>query len=128
MKKQPTDIELKQILAKMLPNKLKVIYKHFNNKPKEFAALKLSSGDEVKETELLAICWELEETLVLKEQIDYEIELGLLTNCHPSLTTLSFDRLHASWQHRTMALVEVKNKFAVGNIVNPSRIGISANL
>lgn len=90
---QYTDVQLKQALAKMLPRERR-------NQQDEIDCL---------DTELLHLCWLVEETLnpsmlcqSSKEWADYVIELGNMNK------TSYKSNIHASWQQRVVALAKVK--------------------
>ena len=95
----PTDTQLKQALAKMLPREVGMT---------DLLAWKVTNqnyGRYVLDTELLHLCWLVEETLKREEQRFYTRQL------HPKyFDNLSGDWLvlHATWQQRTIALAKVK--------------------
>lgn len=92
MNAQYTDIQLKQALAKMLPDVIQheaglTWYRH--------------DGGEVLDTELLHLCWLIEETLTFLDKGNYfnsfwEGAFSVVGICH------------ISWQQRTIALAKVK--------------------
>ena len=100
-----TDNQLKAALAKMLPDKLKFV--PYGRKEKRIRWILQESSEPVRDTELLHLCWLVEETLTSNEVADYtEIfcnfeapNKGKLVEC------MSF---HASWQQRVEALAKVK--------------------
>lgn len=104
----PTDQSLKQALAKMLPEKF-----GFN---KQLIHKTLSSRTfPVLDTELLQICWEIEEGLKPSDARQYQLQVGRIIvqndkdaywkDVSGSIQTYSF---HATWQQRTIALAQVK--------------------
>jgi hypothetical protein len=105
---QPTDTQLKQALAKMLPaNTISLAFApelYWLNAARH-------ETDEVLDTELLHLCWMVEETLDRTFWGSYVAELYDLTDAHnhgycPNHHWLAV--AHASWQQRTIALCKVK--------------------
>lgn len=95
----PTDTQLKQALAKMLPEQVKIERAIPNG-----THLYWENGNFIKNTELLHLCWLVEQELIksktLEEQQDYHYTLrGVVA---PSWA------MSASWQQRTTALAKVK--------------------
>jgi hypothetical protein len=96
-----TDTQLKQALAKMLPAKVYMntnggqMYHRLDGKPQP----------KVLDTELLHLCWLVEETLNKKEKRDVQEEL---VNEETPYEDLFWDICHATWQQRTIALAKVK--------------------
>ena len=86
-----TDTQLKQSLAKMLPERVEI--------DPSGESLFLNE-DEVLDTELLHLCWLLEETLNREEQIIYIVYLDKMFT--------SWIATHATWQQRVIALCKVK--------------------
>lgn len=101
----PTDTQLKQALAKMLSELIEIQEQGHGLTPSH--VLWYSHGYAVLDTELLYLCWLVEETLN-KTQIDlYLIKLGRIIAGIDG----DNDRLkcyHATWQQRTIALCELK--------------------
>jgi hypothetical protein len=99
-----TDTQLKQALAKMLPDII------CNGSPQGDAGLfwrpvfKYSAGNykEVLDTELLHLCWMVEESMNAELYINKYIET-LYLECGNGRAAA-----HASWQQRTIALCKVK--------------------
>lgn len=108
----PTDTQLKQALAKMLPEKLR------------FSEINLTDGvkttlfhwpayTEVLDTELLHLCWMVEETLPKPDSEEgdtdqvYINHLGFTDYCD-CYHKLFANVCHASWQQRVIALAQVK--------------------
>ena len=105
-----TDTELKQLLAKMLPEKI-----NYLDKDADFAGLYYIPNDkeqavtdwlngilfEVLDTELLHVCWLVEEGLDRVQQVCYQSQL----NHKGTVGDFSY---HATWQQRTLALAKVK--------------------
>jgi len=91
-----TDTQLKQALVKMLPT---VLIQHRNIYWKgDCVADRI-----VLDTELLHLCWLVEETLIDRnKKLDY-IEILMDEVCK----TL-WERYHATWQNRVIALAKVK--------------------
>lgn len=97
------DSELKQALAKMLPARLKVIYHFSSEEPKKFVALKWSQGDTVRASELLHICYLVEETRTIEEKYDYFNKYLV-----EDIDTPPWKLIHLSWRERTSALAKTK--------------------
>ena len=91
----PTDTQLKQALAKMLPEKITI--NCWNN-----LLWKGSWGHDVLDTELLHLCWMAEESMNAELYINKYIET-LYLECGNGRAAA-----HASWQQRTIALCKVK--------------------
>ena len=86
-----TDTQLKQALPKMLP---KCIYENGELYIFDADFAGLGGHRQVRDTELLHLCWMVEEILPCNEQFEcYEILKGLIW---------------ASWQKRVEALAKVK--------------------
>lgn len=114
-----TEAQLKQALAKMLPEKL-IFYSPSRLYWK--AAHAPWPSDEVRDTELLHTCWLVEDGLIddddqeADQRTRYSKELMKLCGvwrsedwgwgdvCNADL----FSAAHATWQHRTIALAKVK--------------------
>lgn len=102
-----TDIQLEQALAKMLPEKLTY--------HKDLGLLWIAStiNYPVKETELLALCREVEETFIHNQSwatpIKYFMALRdeVYRTKHSGIS-IELAMLHASWQQRVTALAQVK--------------------
>ena len=102
-----TDAQLKQCLAKMLPERLAIRDSYINESNVRVTTYKpnlvWSSGiycSEVKDTELLHICWLVEESLD-------EFVYG--NSYQSALCDVAFTRSRsATWQQRTIALAKVK--------------------
>lgn len=95
-----TDKQLKQALAKMLPDIIS---------EGQFGGLRwIRNHDElttVLDTELLHLCWLVEETLTKRECQDYTQGM----NWEETPNTPPYDYVwHATWQQRTIALAKVK--------------------
>lgn len=100
---QPTDTQLKQALAKMLPGGLlrwSVPHKCY---------VWIESNAVVEDTELLHLCWLMEEELS-----DSQIygDNGYIDQmlCMPK-SFGEYGRIHATWQQRVIALARVKAQF-----------------
>ena len=107
-----TDTQLKQALAKMLP-KL-VFIKYFKcscelckqNSPAGSYELKYIDCEiAVRDTELLHLCWLVEETLTEADFVMFRRELYLC--CIQQNNALTRNE-SATWQQRTIALCKVK--------------------
>ena len=99
-----TNEQLKRTLAKMLPDA-----KYMKDTDELFVFLSpvSTSYNQILDTELLHLCWLVEETLSvrqLKEFHDLLVEdgCGHGSDCPTYLVT------HATWQQRTIALAKVK--------------------
>tara|TARA_R110000868_G_scaffold126944_1_gene334300 strand:- start:139 stop:495 length:357 start_codon:yes stop_codon:yes gene_type:complete len=90
-----TDDQLKQLLAKMLPETVK--YDTFMSPP----TLRWKHSVMVRDTELLHLCDSVEQTLSKMETIQYE---DALANEHSD----GFSRVRYAWQQRVTALAPVK--------------------
>lgn len=108
-----TDTQLKQALAKMLPEKLAYVDTFY------WRDEDLTVGREVLDTELLHLCWLVEETLTEDQQSEHQIHLYCLFDenwTYEELVNLCFelswrstrDMSHATWQQRVIALTKVK--------------------
>lgn len=100
---QPTDEQLKRALAILLPEKL--VY-HCE----QLCHTVIVDGNkwvsvQVKDTELLQLVWDIEETLD-KREIEYGLWcIKLSDTCKQT----NSDPVHATWQQRTIALATIKN-------------------
>jgi len=90
-----TDDQLKQALAKMLPNRLGI-----NNEILVWSSC-CQFEHEVLDTELLHLCWLVEKTLTNSEVTIYSDALEYAE-------TRWWSPFNASWQQRVVALAEVK--------------------
>lgn len=102
MKTQYTDNQLKQALAKMLPNKIAK-----GTLSGDYRWIERQGGITTRDlpildTELLHLCWLVEETLSLSQQVNYAQRL-LADVKHDSWLSV-----HLDWQQRTVALAKVK--------------------
>lgn len=109
----PTDTQLKSALTKMLPD---LIYLETRE---EFSTQFLrwfqgtTQHQPVKDTELLHLCWLVEETLPLKDKYTRELYLqnDFSNPCNEydgTDWTEMYAYVHATWQQRTIALCKVK--------------------
>lgn len=105
---QYTDTQLKQALAKMLPETTVTWWS-----PNSSIAWMLENGDvgdDVKDTELLHLCWLVEETLTSPDicirYFDELIRVIKETNNDRSDSINSWS-IHTTWQQRTIALAKV---------------------
>jgi len=103
-----TDTQLKQALAKMLTG---VIYFGVVTKNLEWHA-KDKCHRPVYDTELLHLCWLVEDALNFDQQL--QLAEDLYNNCcaqtdgKPSSAKETYLSVHATWQQRTIALCSVK--------------------
>jgi len=95
MTSQPTDTQLKQALALMVPEDIKI--NCWNN-----LVWIGREGYDVLDTELLHLCWMVEESMSAELYINKYIE-ALYLECGNGRAAA-----HASWQQRTIALCKVK--------------------
>lgn len=115
----PTDTQLKRCLAKMLSNI--VMFEEYEYPPSHpdnptvatySELLWFGTQTEVKDTELLHVCWMVEETLTEKEDVWFLQKLSqqrYRDGESGTIGTLIDRSVHASWQQRTIALAKVKN-------------------
>lgn len=115
MTNMKTDNELKQLLAKMLPEQIfwsddsRLFYT-----PEESQKVSQIQMDgfiiEVKDTELLHICWLIEQTLTEKQLIPWLNMLSIEANTGKSTQTadMVIECARATWQQRTLALAKMK--------------------
>lgn len=109
-----TDIQLKQALAKMLPDKI-----GYNETGEFYQHIKCIywkndrslQEHKVQDTELLHLCWLVEETLDTTGDLNEPPELrdtqaGQYT--YALALVYEFESIHATWQQRTIALAKVK--------------------
>jgi len=103
-----TDDQLKQALAKMLPNVI-VIFT-VEHSP-EIVLVEKQTGAQYRDTELLHLCW------MVEEMLDYDKRIALSTIIANHIEFPNgelFSRyevsviLHATWQQRVIALAKVK--------------------
>lgn len=110
----PTDTQLKQALAKMLPTEI-----NFTNGHLQFSATNQYYPQWVKDTELLHLCQLVQETLSELEQKIFVDEIWNLNKPkdfkggyewnQASLSQLIWWSLsHATWQSRVTALCKMK--------------------
>jgi hypothetical protein len=99
-----TDTQLKQALAKMLPEKLE----HGTGGGLCWKDEDMMGGHYVLDTELLHICWLVEGTLIPAESSEMVCEVSRMHIGNRSLYTFNSALLHATWQQRTIALAKVK--------------------
>ena len=94
-----TDTQLKQALAKMLPETLQI-----HNDSQAWLRWK-ETGYQVEDTELLHLCWLVEETL--GSTLGTRYQYGFILDSMTSVIT-RFEVVHATWQQRVTALCKVK--------------------
>jgi len=100
-----TDDQLQAALAKMLPELLYIDYfeakfisiRWLTNKPNYGR-----KGLPVLDTELLHLCWRVEEEVFRGKSFEYIAALDKVTFFN------DFMRTHATWQNRVIALAKVK--------------------
>lgn len=107
-----TDTQLKQALAKMLPEQLelKPIGKH-NVLFWRFNFNEGIDNREVLDTELLHLCWLVEQTLTEKEDVWFLQKLSqerYKQGEGGTIGTLIDRSVHATWQQRVISLAKVK--------------------
>ncbi len=97
------DNELKQLLAKLLPDQLKWMVVN------SIGFLMWNSGVPVKDTELPYICGLIEQTLERKRYSDVLKSVIMDDPCWDlGAVEARYETARASWQQRTMALAQVK--------------------
>lgn len=94
-----TEEQLKQALAKMLPES--VFFNESSGNLNWINATR-ACGTTVLDTELLHLCWLVEEKLTQNECNVYDREIT-----HSCDNKLGW-KFHATWQQRTIALAKVK--------------------
>ena len=100
-----TEKQLKQALAKMLPDHIS--FRQFKDDNAEFGYLYWKDKNqhplqsEVRDTELLHLCWLVEETLTEYKSADYAELLRPVAEHYKLL-------YHATWQQRVVVLAKVK--------------------
>ena len=102
MKIEYTDTQLKQALAKMLPEKVEI------DPSGESLFWKEEVSYEVLDTELLHLCWLVEETLTPEQLSAVVCEIHSMHIGTGSYFTFDSALYHATWQQRTIALCKVK--------------------
>lgn len=103
----PTDTQLKQALAKMLPDLIAIANGSKEPEHQYLFWLNIQPFDYIKDTELLHLCWLVEENLGdFDKHTEYEniFEEMFLSGENG----YDFTMLHATWQQRTLALCKVK--------------------
>ena len=98
-----TDTQLKQALAKMLPDEVSW---HGNRKALVWRGY--LNGTDVIDTELLHLCWLVEETLTNNKADMYGLYINGIMNEAITQKFQSVCDWHATWQQRVIALVKVK--------------------
>lgn len=103
-----TDTQLKKALAKMLPDTVELCK---YTETLSWGLLDNGDDDYVKNTELLHLCWMVEETITnpdtCVEYFDNLIKAIRNTNTNLS-TSINAWSIHATWQQRIIALAKVK--------------------
>lgn len=115
-----TDTQLKQTLAKMLPDTLlwdSESAVHNTDRPQREAwGLCWDSGNPILDTELLHLCWLVWQTLDRKQRVAYSVylrEVIVLGGGHASSFAEDIAACceNATWQQRIIALAKVKGLF-----------------
>ena len=106
-----TNEQLKRTLAKMLPEKVKIITEDmFNREDRylgcEFIPAWKDTGKPVLDTELLHLCWLVEETLDGEKQVTYLNTLYKTPSVENNKKWKIHPDCHATWQQRTIALAQ----------------------
>lgn len=91
-----TDLDLQLALAKMLPEQIRISKRH--------GLVWIKENAKVEETEMLHICWLIEQGLNSRERCILTDTLGGTINQSP------FSLLHKSWQQRAAALIAMKGE------------------
>lgn len=102
-----TDTELKQALVKMLPDKVTFVNWSINKHPCMLLTW-MHDEIEVLDTELLHLCWLVEETLTIEQQITYLNNLYLEPSVENNPKWKIHPDCHATWQQRITELMKVK--------------------
>ena len=103
---QYTNTQLKQALAKMLPE---ILENYYQDTPLDNFLLSWTrSKREVLDTELLHLCWLVEETLTNNEADMYGLYINGIMNEAITQKFQSVCDWHATWQQRVIALAKVK--------------------
>jgi hypothetical protein len=109
-----TDTELKQLLAKMLPEVIEH-RQHGHESGHHTHMFYWTNGCQVLDTELLHLCWMVEGNLPQEKRYDYCSELiavccgdGHGYGPDGEIEGDDFDVFNATWQQRTIALAKVK--------------------
>jgi len=99
-----TDKQLKQALAKMLPET--VCYEqeslYWQYEEIRYDRPVMNRGNRILDTELLHLCWLVEEEVFRGKSFEYIDALDKVTFFN------DFIRIHATWQNRVIALAKVK--------------------
>ena len=103
-----TDTQLKQALAKMLPERVEIIDAWVNRGPDLYWTA-ANGNQKVLDTELLHLCWLVEKELNDDQILDYvRILLEDVLQCFQGKFRQHFALTHATWQQRTIACAKVK--------------------
>lgn len=109
-----TDKQLKQSLAKLLPDQILHYDTYYS--PKHDAHLKDGlfwiGGDEILDTEWLHVCWLVEQTITeadIRHRFMEELaEIVMDASCYDIDAGHAWRTANASWQQRAIALCKVK--------------------
>ena len=107
-----TDKQLKQALAKMLPET--VCYEqeslYWQYEEIRYDRPVMNRGNRILDTELLHLCWLVEETLTEYKSAQYSDELIKQCSADAKNTAQpnNWSDAHATWQQRVTALAKVK--------------------
>lgn len=96
-----TDHELQLALAKMLPEQIRISKRH--------GLVWIKENAKVEETEMLHICWLIEQGLTPKQREKY-IDAILAPDDERIPYKELWTYLHASWQQRAAALIATKGE------------------
>lgn len=101
-----TDNELKQLLAKMLPDEIEWNVDYTTKRGDLWLK---NTAFRIKDSELLHICWLISATLEVNDMCRYNDELdAVCVPVHICPNTHIFSLTEASWQQRASALAKVK--------------------
>jgi hypothetical protein len=105
-----TDTELKMALAKLLPDVLELSTHEHDGYTKPVTTLCWQHRNPVLDTELLHVCWLVEETMFESQHHAYmEILAAMLdSGMYQINSTHAWFVSHATWQQRAAALCKVK--------------------
>jgi len=106
-----TDVDLKFELAKYLTDEISISPALPEDNRRHFSKARAAylywnhNSLEVRDSELLEICHRIEEKFNRKQQMQYTIQLQVAIGTHhPDWV---WNLLHATWQYRARAIIEV---------------------
>ena len=107
---QYTDEQLKQALAKMLPEKILYLEFHSRLFYQELDLLGRFVVREILDTELLQLCFDVEETLSANDYEKYGLSVAEISGLteDSSISLISRALFSMKWQQRVVALAKVK--------------------